>query len=156
MFRSFLRPGRLLTAAIALAAAFGAVHASAAAMAYVPNQRSGTISVIDTGSDEVVRTLSAQGQLGKRLQQVALDPSGKTLFVIDAAHNALVALDIASDSVRTRVPIEEDAEGVTVSPDGASLAVCVEGSQHILLVDAATLKIRADVATQCSGVDSRK
>lgn len=148
MIRSSTRPSRLPAAALMLLAALAAAPVTAAPMAYVPNQRSGTISVIDTGSDEVVRTLSAQGQLGKRLQQVALDPAGKTLFVIDAAHDALVALDIATDSVRTRVPIEDDAEGVTVSPDGASLAVCVEGSQHILLVDAATLKIRSDVATQ--------
>ncbi|TQU03500.1 hypothetical protein EIJ50_21195, partial [Xanthomonas perforans] len=44
--------------------------------AYVPNQRSGTVSVIDTHTDTVVRTLSAQGQLGKRLQQLLPGPQG--------------------------------------------------------------------------------
>ncbi|KLB06877.1 surface antigen, partial [Xanthomonas hortorum pv. gardneri] len=51
--------------------------------AYVPNQRSGTVSVIDTHTDTVVRTLSAQGQLGKRLQQLLPGPHGH-LYLIDA------------------------------------------------------------------------
>src|SRR4051794_15769867 len=45
----------------------------AAPFAYVPNQKSGTISVIDTATDTVTRTLSGQGALGKRLQAIDSD-----------------------------------------------------------------------------------
>ncbi|KLB75250.1 surface antigen, partial [Xanthomonas euvesicatoria] len=58
------------TAAPATTGTAAPAPATPPVFAYVPNQRSGTVSVIDTHTDTVVRTLSAQGQLGKRLQQV--------------------------------------------------------------------------------------
>ena len=66
-------PFTALSAALLLGVVFffGAntgTNASAAPFAYVPNQKSGSISVIDTGSDKVVRTLTAHNQLGKRLR----------------------------------------------------------------------------------------
>jgi len=34
--------------------------------AYVPNEKDGTVSVIDTTTDEVVKRLPAKGKLGKK------------------------------------------------------------------------------------------
>lgn len=142
----FRTRGPALLAGLMLLSAQAGVFAQT--MAYVPNQKSGNVSVIDTSTDTVVRTLSGQDAFGKRLQQIALDDSGKLLFVVDAAHDKLSALDIASDKVQKSIEIEEDAEGVTISPDGKTLAVCVEGSHHVLIVDAASLTIKANITTQ--------
>ncbi|MCW0394787.1 MULTISPECIES: beta-propeller fold lactonase family protein [Xanthomonas] len=129
------------------AAAAPAPAAATAALAYVPNQRSGTISVIDTGSDRVVRTLSAQGQLGKRLQQVVPGPPGH-LYVIDAQGHRLLDLDTVQDRVLRSVDIGENAEGVAASPNGRQLAVCVEGQNQVMLIDPASFTIGAHIATR--------
>jgi YVTN family beta-propeller protein len=65
-----------LTLLMVLAA--NAVHA--APFAYVPNEKSGTVSVIDTATDKVVREIAA----GKRPRGIAIDPSGQRLYLSDA------------------------------------------------------------------------
>ncbi|WP_426211925.1 hypothetical protein [Massilia sp. TWP1-3-3] len=79
------------------------VVASAAAgpLAYVPNEKSGTVSVIDTATDAVVRELAA----GKRPRGIAADPAGKTLFVTDAGSNALLVLDAAGGAAEPSIPL---------------------------------------------------
>jgi YVTN family beta-propeller protein len=132
-------------------AAFACVlsgSAVSAPLAYVPNQKSGTISVVDTAGDTVVKTLSAGGKLGKRLQAVDADAKGTTIYVVDAEHDQLVAIDPATDTIRHSVKIGEDAEGVRLAPDGRKLAVCVEGQHQVLLVDAATFAIEARIPTR--------
>lgn len=119
----------------------------AAALAYVPNQRAGTISVIDTGKDVVLRTLSAQGQLGKRLQQVLPGPAGH-LYVIDAQGHRLLELDTVQDRILRSVDIGENAEGIALSPNGDQFAVCVEGQNQVMLIDPASFAIGARIATQ--------
>ena len=135
---------------IAIAAALFAVAspASAAPFAYVPNQKSGTISVIDTATDTVTRTLSAGGTLGKRLQAIDSDAKGDVLYVVDAEHNKLVAIDLATDSVKHSVDIGEEAEGVRLSPSGHLIAVCAEGQHKVLLIDPKTFAIETRIPTQ--------
>ncbi|MEO7433566.1 MAG: beta-propeller fold lactonase family protein [Dokdonella sp.] len=117
----------------------------AAPFAYVPNQKSGSISVIDVASDTVTRTLTASGKLGKRLQAIDVSSDGKVLYVVDAEHNDLFAIDPVSDSVVRKVAIGDDAEGVRLSPSGNQLAVCAEGQNLVLLIDAKTLRIDAKI-----------
>jgi YVTN family beta-propeller protein len=142
----FRRPMRFGGAAFAFALI--SAPAVAASLAYVPNQKSGTISVIDTATDTVTRTLSANGSLGKRLQAIDADAKGDVLYVVDAEHNKLVAIDPASDAVKHSVDIGEDAEGVRLSPKGDVLAVCAEGQHKVLLVDPKTFQIQARIPTQ--------
>ena len=77
---------------VLIAAAIAATGACAAPYAYVPNEKSGTLSVIDTRTDTVVREIKA----GKRPRGIAADPAGATLFVTDAGDSALLVLDAAS------------------------------------------------------------
>lgn len=137
----------LLTAVVLSGAVLPAL-ARAAPFAYVPNQKSGSISVIDIARDEVVRTLTAQHALGNRLQAIDIDTKGKTLYVVDAQNNNLFAIDPATDTVRQHVAIGEEAEGVRLSPDDKTLAVCAEGQHQVLLIDAASLKITARIPVQ--------
>src|SRR5690348_14409095 len=125
-----------------------AAPAIAAPFAYVPNQKSGTISVIDTATDTVTRTLSAGGSLGKRLQAIDADSKGDVLYVVDAERNKLIAIDPATDSVKHSVDIGEDAEGVRLSPRDDLLAVCAEGQHKVLLIDPKTFKIETRIPTQ--------
>lgn len=142
------RPRAIAAAMLAGAAFLAGGTATAAAFAYVPNQKSGSISVIDTASDTVVRTLTAHGQLGKRLQAIDIDRRGRTVYVVDAEHDKLFAIDAATDTVVHSVAIGAEAEGVRLSPSGKMLAVCAEGQHKALLIDAASFKVEASIPVQ--------
>jgi YVTN family beta-propeller protein len=138
-----------LFAALVAATQLGAaLPAAASPFAYVPNQKSGTISVIDTATDTVTKTLSGSGALGKRLQAIDSDVKGDILYVVDAEHNKLFAIDPSNDTVKHSVDIGEDAEGVRLSPSGDMLAVCAEGQHKVLLIDAKTFQITSRIPTQ--------
>ncbi len=68
-----------------------ALSAWAAPFAYVPNERSGTISVIDTASDEVVATV----RTGGKPRGSAASPDGRRLYVSDQTSGALLIVDLA-------------------------------------------------------------
>ena len=138
----------LLAALVATTLLAAALPAAASPFAYVPNQKSGTISVIDTATDTVTKTLSGSGALGKRLQAIDSDVKGDILYVVDAEHNKLFAIDPSNDTVKHSVDIGEDAEGVRLSPSGDMLAVCAEGQHKVLLIDAKTFQITSRIPTQ--------
>jgi len=100
-----------LTTAVMLAAASS--WADAAPRAYVANQENGTLSIIDTAKDEVVRTLPASGRIGQKIQAVVTDPAEKTAFVVDAEGNAIVLVDLASGEVKQRVAVGKSPEGAS-------------------------------------------
>src|SRR5580765_4670687 len=126
-----------------LVAAFTALfsaRALAASFAYVPNQASGTISVIDTDKDEVVRTLSADGKLAKKLNGIVADRAGTTLFVVDAEGGKVDVIDIASDKLKAQIAVGKGPEGIGMSAQGDLLAVCVEDDNWVALIEVKTLK----------------
>ena len=57
-------------------AVFGSQSAMAATNAYVGNQENGTISIIDTTRDEVVRTIPERGRIGQKIQAVVATVRG--------------------------------------------------------------------------------
>jgi YVTN family beta-propeller protein len=73
-----------------VASAVLAFSAAAAPFAYVPNEESGTISVIDTATDEVVKEIRA----GDKPRGLAVSRDGKKLYVSDQPHNSLVVIDL--------------------------------------------------------------
>src|SRR5690349_18471883 len=86
-----------------VAAAFTPMLALAAPHAYVANQNDGTVSVIDTQTDEVVRTLDLHAKTDGKVQAAIADRGEKTLFVVDATGSKLIVVDLASGEIRTRV-----------------------------------------------------
>lgn len=148
MKRSFPQSMLNFTCALALCVAALAVPRHAAAHAYVGNQASGTVSVIDTATDTVVRTLPATGRIGKKIQAVVADRSERRVFVVDAMGNDLVELDATTGRVLKRVPVGRAPEGASLSPSGKTIAVCVEEDNTVVLVDVTTARITHVIHTQ--------
>lgn len=69
--------------------------AQASPFAYVPNEKSGTISIIDCAVDKVIAVMPA----GTKPRGLAVSPDGKTLYVSDQPANALLIIDLASRMV---------------------------------------------------------
>ena len=64
---------------------------------------------------------------------------GKTLFVIRALEQALVAIDLRTGAITKTVDLPAEGYTVVSSPDGARLFVSLWGGAKVLAFDAATL-----------------
>jgi len=82
------RPSLLVALVLATAPLAGA----AAPFAYVPNEGSGTLSVIDTATDQVVGEVA----VGQKPRGTVVSADGRTAYVSDQPNNALVIVDLAA------------------------------------------------------------
>lgn len=98
--------------------------ALAAPFAYVPNEKSATVSVIDTATDQ----RSADLPLGRRPRGVASD--GTTLYLTDAKDGSLLSVDIKSGKVLRATRLGDSPEGLGLSADGKLLAAGRRGRQQ--------------------------
>ncbi len=94
---------------------------------YVANGNSDTVSVIDTSTDTVVRTIELQ-PFRERVRGVAptavtASPGGGAIFVACGGINAVAVVDAATGRLRGLIPTGWYPNGVAVSPDGKHLAV---------------------------------
>lgn len=129
---STLLAASTLAASTLLAAALAWPHAARAApFAYVPNEGSGTLSVIDTATDQVVATIPA----GKKPRGTVIAPDGARAYVSDQPGNRLVVVDLAARKAVGAVALGESPEGVGMSPDGRWVAAAVEGTNDVAFVD---------------------
>jgi YVTN family beta-propeller protein len=129
---------RLMAATLALFS----LGATAAPLAYVPNEASGTISVIDTGTDQVIKTIKA----GKKPRGLAA--VGDTLYVSDQPNNALLVIDLKRNEVVGTIDLGESPEGVGASADGKWVVVASELANGVTFIDAATGKLAFNVKTK--------
>ncbi|MCC7229910.1 MAG: beta-propeller fold lactonase family protein, partial [Fimbriimonadaceae bacterium] len=95
---------------------------------YVSNSNSDTISVIDTKSERVVKTLlvhpaELRGFPGCTPQGLALSPDEKTLFVALSDLNAVGVIDLGKGQTAGYLPVGWYPTGVVVTPDGKNLLV---------------------------------
>jgi YVTN family beta-propeller protein len=132
------RPLRFYSAALLVVCAVAAIHAE---NAYVPNEGSGTVTVIDTATDEPSprSPIPKHGTMGQKLRGVALDLSGRTLFVVDALGNVVLVVDTVSGAVKKTFPNIVSAEGIQLAPDGKTVTVCAERSNEAIFIDVASL-----------------
>ena len=71
-----------------------------AATAYVSNEGSGTVSIIDTATDKV----TSIGTFAKKPRGIAIDRDGSRLYLSDQTANALVVVDTAKRQVHCNDP----------------------------------------------------
>ena len=116
----------------------------------MPNEGSGTLTVIDTVTDAETADspIPRQGSMGEKLRGVALDRSGRTLFVVDAARNLVLVVDAASGVIKTTLANIASGEGIALAPDGRTVTVCAEQSNEAVFIDVATLSERFRVKVQ--------
>lgn len=131
--------------AAALLFVLAANVAGAAAFAFVGNQGSASVSMIDTKSDEVVRTLTGEGKLGK-VNGVVANRSATLLFVVDAKDGRVNVLDVATDKVKKQIAVGSGPEGIGMSPSGNEVAACIEDDNEVVLIDTKTLEVTQRIA----------
>jgi len=96
---------------------------------FVSNGNNDSISVIDTGRDEVISTISLQ--IDPRLNNLrgaipfglALSPDHNRLYVAEAGINAVAVIDISTGTVLGHIPVGWFPSKIEVSKDGKKLIV---------------------------------
>jgi YVTN family beta-propeller protein len=95
---------------------------------YVVNGNSDTVSVIDTATQQVVKTipLSRPGDpyKGADPNSAALSPDERTLYVTLGFENAIAVVGLDHGYVRGRIPTGWYPTSVSARPDGSRLYVC--------------------------------
>jgi len=133
-----MRPRRTFGAAwaagVALIAASAGATTALAGTALVGNENGGTISLIDTRSDEVIGEIKTGG----KPRGTAIHAARKLAYVSDQPSNALLVVDLEKRSVVKKVDLGESPEGVYISPDGKLVAAAVELTNSIVFVDTTT------------------
>lgn len=111
---------------------------------WAANSQDGSISIVDTVAKKVVRTLDAQINHSNRLK---FTPDGKLALISDTGSNALVVMDTRSRSVRKRITVGKEPEGILVQPDGLKAYVAVSGENAVAVIDLKTLEVAGKIAT---------
>jgi PQQ-dependent catabolism-associated beta-propeller protein len=141
----------------------GAASAAPAALAYVTNEDSRDLSVIDTRTDSIVATIP----VGTRPRGVRVSRDGKTVFVAlsgspkcpptmpdeecekmkaDKTKDGIAVVDVAQRRTTRVLPGGSDPEAFDISEDGSTLFVSNEDANTASIVDIASGKVRSTVA----------
>jgi YVTN family beta-propeller protein len=128
-------------------------------LAYVTNEDSQELTVIDTRTDSVVATIP----VGTRPRGVRVAPGGKTVFVAlsgspkcppsmpdeeceklkaDKSKDGIAVVDVATRKVTRVLPGGSDPETFDISKDGSTLYVSNEDADSASIVDVASGKVR--------------
>ena len=81
-----------------------------AGLALVSNEKSGTVSLIDTARDEVVGEIKTGG----KPRGTAIHAARKVAYVSDQPSNALLVIDLEKRAVAKRIDLGESPEGVYI------------------------------------------
>jgi YVTN family beta-propeller protein len=109
--------------------------------AYVTNEKSNDISVIDTAMDKVVATMP----VGERPRGIHLSPDGKRVYVALGDEDRIAVVDTTSLQVIERISAGSDPELFDISPDGKRLFVSNEDANTASVIDLQTRQIVASV-----------
>lgn len=104
--------------------------------AYVANQGSNTVSVIDVASGSVTATVA----VGRVPAGLALTPDGGTLWVANYSDGTVQPVDTGTLTAGTPVPVGDGPENMAITPDGRTLYVADIHDNTVSPVDLATRK----------------
>ncbi len=104
---------------------------------YVTNANSDTVSVIDTGKDDVVETINCrpEGRLpfGSGSNALALDPDGRFMYVANGTNNCIARVRLGHRAMPERIPAwPDDSQVEGLIPTGwypGAILVSKEGKQ---------------------------
>jgi len=102
--------------------------------AYVTNQTSNTVSVINTGTNTVVTTIT-----GFTIPRgVAFSPDGTRAYVANVAAATISVVDTATNTVLTTITGFNQPLGVVFSPDGTRAYVTNQAGNSVSVINTAT------------------
>ncbi|MFP5347840.1 MAG: YncE family protein [Actinomycetes bacterium] len=117
-------------------------------LVYVPNQRAGTVQVIDPATYTVIST----SRVARSPEHVVPSHDMTTLWVNSDVGNALTPVDPLTGQLGKPVPVE-DPYNLYFTPDGTEALVMAKRLRRIDVRDPATMELRRSVPVPCGGVN---
>jgi len=100
-------------------------------LAYVSNEKSNTISVIDTDKMETIATVKT----GQRPRGIEVSRDGKSVFVALGDDDTIQIIDTKSLNIVGDLPSGPDPEQFTLDPAGKFLYVANENDSMVTIID---------------------
>ena len=111
------------------------------ANAYVANSASGTVSVINTATNVVTKTLT----VGANPYAVTLIPSGNFAYITNGNSNSVSIINTTTNTVTGTIAVGTNPYGITTSPDGTKVYVTNNGSNTVNVINTATNTVTATI-----------
>jgi uncharacterized protein (TIGR03437 family) len=116
---------------------------------YVVNRDDNSVSVIDTSSLAVVKTLA----VGSQPVQFALSPTLQTAFVVNSGSDSVSVVDLATNEITGEISVGSGPSGVAFSTNGQFLYVINRDSNNISVVDTTQSAVIAQMPVGSQPVD---
>ncbi|AKB28648.1 cell surface protein [Methanosarcina siciliae T4/M] len=117
--------------------------AGASPFAYITNEGSNSISVIDVSTNKVVATIP----VGSNPVGVAINPDGTKVYVANDHSNDISVIDTATNAVIATVSAGSSPQGIAVSPDGKTVYVANLAGNSISVIDTTSNTVVSTVKT---------
>jgi YVTN family beta-propeller protein len=108
---------------------------------WAANRGDGTLSVIDTATHRVIKTLPA----GKLPIRAAFTPDGKRVLVTDPVSGDLRVYDAAKQELEQAFPVGGGGMAIVVTPDSGTAYVALRNTGAVAVVDLKTLKVTGKI-----------
>jgi len=131
---------RLSIPAAATAIALTASPASAY-MVYVSNEKDNTITVVDSTTMEVVKTVN----VGQRPRGITISHDGKHIYLCASDDDTIEVIDTATLEIVDTLPSGPDPELFVLSPDGKTLYVANEDDNLVTVIDVEGKNVLAEI-----------
>jgi YVTN family beta-propeller protein len=119
-------------------------------VAYVTNNQSNNVSVINTSTNTVTATIP----VGKVPSGIAFSPDGTRVYVMNTGENTISVIDTATNAVTATIALggrpRLGPELLAITPDGKSLYVTLERGS-VLVINTATNTVVATIPVPTAG-----
>jgi len=102
--------------------------------AYISNNASNSVSVINTISNTVVTAVT----VGQAPFGIAISPDGSKVYVANIVSNTVSVIAAATNTVLTTINVGTFPYAIAMSPDGSTIYVANDGSNNVSVISTAT------------------
>jgi YVTN family beta-propeller protein len=112
--------------------------------AYVTNQGSNSVSVIDTQTNRVV---GPPIPVGTTPAQIAISPDGRFAYVTNQGSNSVSVIDTQTNQVvGAPIPVGSEPTGIAITPDGEFAYVTNAGSSSVSVIATRTNQVVGSIS----------
>jgi len=116
----------------------------AAPLAFVSNEGSGTISVIDLATNLVINTMETSG----KPRGIYASPNSDFVYATEFTKEQLLKIDVPNQKIIQKSSLGKSPEAIYVSKDGKWITVANEDSNSVSIIDASTLNTLIEIPVE--------